>query len=63
MQREIRRVETSLGMAEVKVCRAGEIVRVYPEYESIVVICREKHMDFQDVWNRVYEEVKERLGE
>ena len=63
MQREICRVETSLGMAEVKVCRAGEIVRVYPEYESIVVICREKHMDFQDVWNRVYEEVKERLGE
>lgn len=63
MQREIRRVETSLGMAEVKVCRAGEIVKVYPEYESIVVICREKHMDFQDVWNRVYEEVKERLGE
>ena len=63
MQREICRVETSLGMAEVKVCRAGEIVRAYPEYESIVVICREKHMDFQDVWNRVYEEVKERLGE
>ena len=27
MQREICRVETSLGMAEVKVCRAGEIVR------------------------------------
>lgn len=63
MQREICRVETSLGMAEVKVCRAGEIVRAYPEYESIVVICREKHMDFQDVWNRVYEEVEERLGE
>lgn len=63
MQRDIRRVETSFGMAEVKVCRIGEIVRVYPEYESIAAICREKHMDFQDVWNRVYEEVKDRLGE
>lgn len=61
MRREICQVETSLGMAEVKVCRAGEIVRVYPEYESVAAICREKQLDYQDVWNKVCEEAKERL--
>lgn len=61
MHREIRQVETSFGMAEVKVCRSGEIVRVYPEYESVTAICRGSDLNYRDVWGKICSEAKERL--
>lgn len=61
MHREIRQVETSFGMAEVKVCRSGEIVRVYPEYESVAAICRGSDLNYRDVWGKICSEAKERL--
>ena len=61
MHREIRQVETSFGMAEVKVCRSGEIVRVYPEYESVAAICRGSDLNYWDVWGKICSEAKERL--
>lgn len=61
MHREIRQVETSFGMAEVKVCRSGEIVRVYPEYESVAAICRGSDLNYRDVWSKICSEAKERL--
>ncbi len=61
MHREIRQVETSFGMAEVKVCRSGEIVRVYPEYESVAAICRGSDLNYREVWGKICSEAKERL--
>ena len=61
MRREICLIETSLGTAKVKVCRSGEGVRVYPEYESVAAICRKESLKFQDVWNRVCSEAEEKF--
>lgn len=61
LQREICRIETSLGAAEVKICRAGKEIRIYPEYESVAAICKERNLKFRDVWSRVCIEAEEKL--
>ena len=61
MQREICTVRTSLGEAKVKVCRLEGYVRVYPEYESVTAICREKGLSYQEVWSRVRHEAEDEV--
>lgn len=61
LQREICRIETSLGAAEVKICQGGEGIKIYPEYESVAAICRQKNLKFQDVWRRVCSEAEEKI--
>lgn len=63
MCREIHQVETSLGMAEVKVCKSGELVRIYPEYESIASLGRESGLSYREVWSRVCAEAEEKVRE
>lgn len=61
LQREIYRIETSLGAAEVKICRRREGIRIYPEYESVAAICRQKNLAFWDVWHRVCSEAEGKI--
>ena len=53
LQREERQVETSLGLASVKICRMEGMVKIYPEYDSVSAICKRTGMPF----SRVYEEI------
>ena len=50
LPREIRQMDTPYGKVQVKVCRIGEEVRVYPEYDSVVELCKTHNMSFQKAW-------------
>lgn len=50
LPREIRQMDTPCGKVQVKVCRIGEEVRVYPEYDSVVELCKTHNMSFQKAW-------------
>lgn len=56
LEREIRRVPTSLGEAAVKLCSLYGSRRIYPEYESVAAICKQKGLSYQEVYRRVSEE-------
>ena len=45
-------MDTPYGKVQVKVCRIGEEVRAYPEYDSVVeeTICKTYNMSFQKAW-------------
>lgn len=49
MKRSFEELETPLGTVRVKVCRHGDIVKRYPEYDDLVRICEEKGMPFPEV--------------
>lgn len=50
LPREIRQMDTPYGKVQVKVCRIGEEVRAYPEYDSVVELCKTYNMSFQKAW-------------
>lgn len=50
MERTIESVETPYGSAQVKICRYGDICKVYPEYESVAGLCKKANEDFQKVY-------------
>lgn len=56
LDREVRKVHTSLGEAAVKICSLSGIRRVYPEYESVAAICRQSGLSYQEVYRKVSEE-------
>lgn len=56
LEREIRKVHTSLGEAAVKICTLPGCRRIYPEYESVAAICRQSGLSYQEVYRRVSEE-------
>ena len=53
LPREKKTVETKYGKAEVKVCVLEEEIRCYPEYESVVGICKEKGLSYQEVYREI----------
>ena len=50
LPRELRQADTPCGKVQVKVCRIGEEVRAYPEYDSVVELCKTHNMSFQEAW-------------
>ena len=50
LPREIQQIDTPYGKVQVKVCRFGEEVRAYPEYDSVVELCKTHNMSFQEAW-------------
>lgn len=58
LNRELREIDTSLGKVQVKVCELGTEQRIYPEYESIVRLCREHDLSYQEVWRIVSREIR-----
>lgn len=56
LEREIRKVHTSLGEAAVKICSFSGSRRIYPEYESVAAICRQSGLSYQEVYRKVSEE-------
>lgn len=53
LDRQIQKVMTPLGEAEVKVCQIGQKKKIYPEYESVVKLCKEHHMTYQEVFDLI----------
>ena len=53
LPREIVTVATSIGEAKVKVCDIDGVKRYYPEYESVVKLCRDNNMTYQEVFEIV----------
>lgn len=41
---------TPYGKVQVKVMPDGEEVRAYPEYDSVVELCKTYNMSFQKAW-------------
>ena len=57
LKREIKTVSTSLGEVKVKICDLSSSKRVYPEYNSIIEICKKYNMSYQDVYNTIIKEI------
>lgn len=55
LPREERTVETPLGEAEVKCCAIGDVVRAYPEYESVKALAEANGISFRDAYRLVEE--------
>ncbi len=53
MEREFRQVDTVYGTAQVKVCRYGDIQRIYPEYDRVVELCRAAGQDYRKVYRTI----------
>ncbi len=59
LSRELKEINTSLGKVQAKLCKAGDKMRAYPEYESVVRLCREHALPYQEVWRTVSREIAE----
>ena len=51
--REIRSVHTPLGEAQVKVCRLHGREEYFPEYDSVIALCREHKKSYQEVYHLI----------
>lgn len=56
--RNIEKVQTPYGDALVKVCHLGNVTKIYPEYESVVKICKEHQLPYQEVYDIVRDSYK-----
>lgn len=56
LKREEKYIETSIGMARVKVCENEKLFRVYPEYNSVVELCRQNQMSYMDAYHLIQKE-------
>lgn len=62
LEREIKMMQTSLGPVKVKVCRLPgreKQLRLYPEYDSIVQLCRTHNLSFAQMYRRIVRECSE----
>lgn len=59
LKREIKKVQTSLGEAVIKVCHLSKGIRVYPEYDSVIEICKNHNKSYQDVYQTIIKECGE----
>lgn len=57
LNREIKEVQTSIGMAKVKICSLSLGQRIYPEYESVIELCQKSGLSWQEVYALIRREV------
>lgn len=58
LEREIKKVRTSLGEVQIKVCNAYGELKIYPEYESVAAIAAEKKLSYREVWEKAFREAE-----
>ena len=61
LKTEIKIIDTSLGKAQVKICDLKNEKRIYPEYNSIVEICKKSGKSYQEIYQFIINEYK-KLG-
>lgn len=62
LKRTVKRIKTSLGEAQIKVCELVSGKRVYPEYASVVELCEKHRMAYQDVYYTIKKECEAAAG-
>lgn len=50
LTREVASVQTDIGTAQVKICRIGAVTRIYPEYASVIELCKESGLPYAEVY-------------
>ena len=55
LPREKREIMTPLGSVEIKVCTMDGKKKYYPEYDSLVRICRERGISYQEAYHMAVE--------
>lgn len=50
-------VQTPYGEASVKICDLNGVKKIYPEYESIVKICREQKLSYREVYDLIQRDI------
>ncbi|MGI6523754.1 MAG: nickel pincer cofactor biosynthesis protein LarC [Bdellovibrionota bacterium] len=56
MERQSKEVTLPFGVVTIKECRWGELVRRYPEYESVKKVAAESGLDFKTVYKLACDE-------
>jgi pyridinium-3,5-bisthiocarboxylic acid mononucleotide nickel chelatase len=56
LKRTSKTVETSLGKVYVKQCALASGIRMYPEYSSVIELCRKHNKSFQNVYQLILNE-------
>lgn len=59
LSREIITFESSLGMAQVKVCQVEQEKRGYPEHDSVVELCKKTGKSYGEVYQIIQKEWNE----
>ena len=62
LKRTVKRIKTSLGEAQVKVCGLESGKRIYPEYASVVELCEKHRMAYQDAYHIIKKECEASEG-
>lgn len=62
LQREERKIDTPLGQVQVKVCILNGKVEVYPEYASVIELCKIQNMPFKDAYHYILLKGEEALA-
>ncbi|PXV89187.1 hypothetical protein C8E03_107164 [Lachnotalea glycerini] len=57
LKREIKKYFTSLGEVKIKICKISNKTRYYPEYESVVELCKKHKIPFQEVYQLIGKEI------
>lgn len=61
LNRRIVEIDTSLGEVQVKVCELDFGERYYPEYDSIVKICKKHNISYQKAYRTVICELEKKV--
>ena len=62
LKRSVRKIKTSLGEAQVKVCELESGKRIYPEYASVVELCEKHRLAYQDAYHIIKKECEAAVG-
>lgn len=61
LKREEKVLQTSLGEVQAKICNDGERRYIYPEYESLLQLCKEQRLSYKEAYDRIVFETKDLL--
>ena len=56
LKTEIKNIDTPLGKVQIKLCDLKDEKRIYPEYNSIVEICKKTGKSYQEIYQFIMDE-------
>jgi pyridinium-3,5-bisthiocarboxylic acid mononucleotide nickel chelatase len=56
LKKDIENIRTTFGEAQVKVCELESGKRIYPEYESVVELCKKHQISYKDMFQLIQKE-------
>ena len=56
LKTEIKNIDTPLGKVQIKLCDLKDEKRIYPEYNSIVKICKKTGKSYQEIYQFIMDE-------